>query len=127
MTSELAAVREQEQAKCATGEPLQETLMEEQIEKRMGTLEGGMSELAAKLARKHNDLLSVGSADPLSTLNSNFARSIRELNDDVQRLYSQSFGALVEDRRSPDGGWYQEQEFHRFLKMVARPGASVAC
>ena len=53
-------------------------------------------------------------------LNSNFARSIGELSEDVQRLYSQSFGAhveegraLVEERRSPDGGWYQEQEFHR--------------
>ena len=54
LTSELAAVREQEQAKCATGEQLQETLMEEQIEKRMGTLEGRMSELAAEVERKDN-------------------------------------------------------------------------
>ena len=63
LASELAAVREQEQAKGATGERLQETLIEEQIEKRMGGLEGSMSELAAKLERnsKHNDLLSVQS------------------------------------------------------------------
>ena len=87
----------------------------------MGALEGRMSELAAELAAVLQgakiDLLSVGSADGrLSTLNSNFARSIRELNDDAQRLLSQPFGALVEERRSPDGGWHQEQEFHRFFE-----------
>ena len=99
--------------------------MEEQIEKRMGTLEGRMSELAAEVERKDN--LDREGALALQIqehrrreLNSNFARSIGELNEDVQRLYSQSFGAqveegrtLVEERRSPDGGWYQEQEFHR--------------
>ena len=102
--------------------------MEEQIEKWMGTLEGRMSELAAELERKDN--LARERALDLQLqehrrgeLNSNFARSIRELNADIQRLYSQSFGALVEDsravveeRQSPDGGWYQEQEFHRFSK-----------
>ena len=54
LASELAAVREQEQAKCMTGEQLQETLMEEQIEKQMGTLEGRMSELAAEVWRSEN-------------------------------------------------------------------------
>ena len=41
LTSELAAVREQEQARCATGE-------------QMGTLEGRMSELAAEAERNDN-------------------------------------------------------------------------
>ena len=41
--------------------------------------------------------------------------AIDELNEDVQRLYVQSFGALVEERKSPDGGWYTKQEFNRFF------------
>ena len=54
LASELAAVREQEQAKCTTGERLQETLTEERIQKRMRILEGrmlGVSELAAEQDR----------------------------------------------------------------------------
>ena len=55
LASELAAGREQEQAKCTTGGQLQETLMEERIEKRMGILEGrmsGVSELATEQDRR---------------------------------------------------------------------------
>ena len=98
-----------------------------------------MSELAAELAAglqgAKMDLFSVGSADGrLSTLNSNFARSIRELNDDVQRLYMVSRsghwwrrgGHLWRrgGRRMGDGT--KSRSSIDFLKMVARPGASVA-
>ena len=93
-------------------------LMEKWRDKWMGELEGRMSELAAELERKDN--LARESALDLQLQehrrgehNSNFARSIRELNEDVQRLYSKLFGALVEERRSPGGGWYQEQELHQ--------------
>ena len=41
LASELAAGREQQQAKCTAWGQLQETLMEERIEKRMGILDVG--------------------------------------------------------------------------------------
>ena len=43
--------------------------------------------------------------------------ALDELNEDARRLYIQSFGALVhvEERKSPDGGWYTEQEFNRLF------------
>ena len=43
-------------------------------------------------------------------------RAVAELNEDIERLYEESFGALVEERLAPDGqGWYTEQEFNRFF------------
>ena len=43
-------------------------------------------------------------------------RVVTELNEYIERLYEESFGALVEERLTPDGeGWYTEQEFNRFF------------
>ena len=43
-------------------------------------------------------------------------RAVAVLNEDIARLYEESFGALVEERLAPDGqGWYTEQEFNRFF------------
>ena len=59
---------------------------------RQEIVEGRVSELAGRMRKKE---------DTSRTC-------FDELNDDVQRLYNQSFGALVEERQSPwpDGGWY---------------------
>ena len=43
-------------------------------------------------------------------------RAVAELNEDIEMLYEESFGALVEERLqlTPNGeGWYTEQEVYR--------------
>ena len=83
LASELAAVREQEQVKCTTGERLQETLMEERIEKRMGILEGrmsGVSELAAeqdRITRQQHHKTTVQEMSAVAELASEQDRRIR--------------------------------------------------
>ena len=115
--------------------------MQEQIEKRMGILEGrmsGVSELAAEQDRRiratavqvekrmeehmEDHMAELASLLALTELKEDVERvwdiqsgALDELNGDVQRLYTQSFGALVEERKSPDGGWYTKQEFNRFF------------
>ena len=52
-------------------------------------------------------------------------RAVAKPNEDIARLYEKTFGALVEERLTPDGeGWYTEQI--DFVLMTARHGASVA-
>ena len=95
LASELAAVRklaaEQDTRICATAV---------QVVKRMKEhMEGHMAETTWLTELKEVTNIQSG--------------ALEELNEDVQRLYNQSFGALVEEGQSPDGGWYTKQEFNR--------------
>ena len=86
--------------------------MEERIEKRMGILEGRMSgvlELAAEQDRRIS-ATAVQVEKRVGTLELMTGRSfiesfraVAELNEDIERLYEESFGALVEERLAPDG------------------------
>jgi len=107
-----------------------------QEEERMGVLEAGLAAqvqqaeermgagLAAQVQSAEESMATVAQVEArmgileLMTGRSFIEsfRAVAELNEDIERLYEESFGALVEERLAPDGqGWYTEQEFNRFF------------
>jgi hypothetical protein len=170
---ELAAVREQQQAKCTTGKSggqvyqadctrlsaleailvvgskgltgqvrdlkVQQRAAVAQEEERMGVLEAGLAAqvqqagermgaleagLAAQVQSAEESMATVAQVEArmgileLMTGRSFIEsfRAVAELNEDIERLYEESPGTLVEERLTPDGeGWYTEQEFNRFF------------
>ena len=97
--------------------------MEQRIEKRMRILEGrmsGVSELAAEHARMHHATAVQVQNIEGSMVELALVLAVAEINEEFERLYEQSFRALVEERLSPNGLWYTEQEFHRHFMDAGR-------
>ena len=80
----------------------------QQAEERMGALEAG---LAAQVQSAEESMATVAQVEArmgileLMTGRSFIEsfRAVAELNEDIERLYEESFGALVEERLAPDG------------------------
>ena len=110
---------------------LEETAMAAQVQ-QVQQVEQIRSELVSELAAEQDRRISATAVQVekrVGTLELMTGRSfiesfraVAELNEDIERLYEESFGALVEERLAPDGqGWYTEKGFNRFFSDDSQP------